>query len=79
MQFTAEIMVKQSLHHYYQIQEIYMSDFRGFISDILFFLRNHIDFVKMKFILFKLYFMLLILTLILYNSVFQHKIAQSVM
>ena len=37
MQFTAEIMVKQSLHHYYQIQEIYMSDFRGFISDILFF------------------------------------------
>ena len=69
------------MHHYYQIQEIYMSDFRGFSSNIIcfFFLRIHNDFLKMEFILFKLYFMLPILTLILYNSVFQHKIAQSVM
>ena len=42
-------------------------------------IRNDLDFVKMEFILFKLHFKFPILTLILYNSVFQHKIAQSVM
>lgn len=44
-----------------------------------FIIRNDLDFVKMEFILFKLHFKFPILTLILYNSVFQHKIAQSVM